>query len=675
MKTIKLTLTKNQPIVDNILAVLLSVALGNVFLQFLLRFLLTDWLRMVWVSTFVYLVLFPLNHWLVRKVKKQFPTKKLDRFVLIGLSATISGIFYLRFPIKITGSLLVLESAPLWVYRLSRLGNILSFFLAAAFAFFLLWVSLHQKCAKRQTCWFTATAFFTLLMIIGLLVYPDYGISSDEPNERTSGLVSAHYMAGYIEEELLEPDPYIPRLSTYRYRYYGVAYQLPLALVENNTLTRGQDIWLLRHLSNFLAFYLGVVGFYHLTAEFFGNPRYGLLGAAFLVLTPRLFAHAFVNTKDTVFMAAFTLALYGCSRFWERKSYWSAFLAGLVCAVAVNIRVIALALPLLTLGILGLDLASKRRKPAWKQTLIYLGVVFVFIVILWPAAWETPFATLGRAISLFSDYTYWNFRVMYLGEFMLGSQAPWHYLPVWMGITIPLSFILFFLIGLVANGIYLIRNGKKLLNEHRTRMRLIFLGIILGPPLLAILLNSTLYNGWRHFQFIYPSFLIIALLGFQWVISGTNLSVLKSPKTIALFLLIGMSAISLLLTSAWMVRHHPYQAVYFNRIGYLIGRENFERDYWRIAVKIGLETLLIRDSAENLTICMESQFKDPEFLMIMTEEERARMDIITDPVYFNVCDYAVNTYRNPEPMPCERVFYEIEVDDLPILTITACYQD
>ena len=309
MRSLKTHLTEKQKRLHLALALALSIALGNITIQFFLRFLLIDGFRVAWVSALVYLALLPPVLWLIKLAIEDFPTQTLDRFFLVSLSLLVSGLVYLVFPVKITGNLVLLEGAPLWLYRFSRMANILSFLLTVGFAFFLALISLAKKTAGTRTWRYAALAFFTLLLVVGLLVYKDYGISSDEPNERTSGLVSAHFVASYIEEQLLETDPYIPRLSTYRYRYYGVAYQLPLALIENNTLTRGPAIWHLRHLANFLVFYLGVFAFFHLAAEFFKDPRLGLLGALFLALSPRLFAHAFFNPKDMVFLAAFTIAL------------------------------------------------------------------------------------------------------------------------------------------------------------------------------------------------------------------------------------------------------------------------------------------------------------------------------------------------------------------------------
>lgn len=593
---------------------------------------------------------------------------------MISLSSLISALFYLVIPIKVTGNLLILANSQLWVYRVSRLVNIISFVLIFGLCFFLLLITLKQKTAGMR-CWQIASfVFFTGLLITGFMVFKDYGISSDEPNERENGFVSVHFLASYIEEELLEPDPYIPKLSTYRYRYYGVAYQVPLALIENNTMLRGQDIWYFRHLANFLFFFLGVAAFFHLVTEYFEDARYGLIGALSLVMTPRIFAHAFFNPKDTVFLAAFTIAFYFCARFWRNKSYLNSILAAITCAFAANIRVIAIALIVITLGIYMVDLFCKREKSGWKPILVSLTLFGILMIGFWPASWQNPLVYLGQAIRLFSDYTYWDFQLIYLGEYIRGADAPWHYLPVWMGITIPLPYILLFFVGLTAIITKSICGRKKLLTNHTSRMRLIFLGIFLVPPGLAILLRSTLYNSWRHFQFIYPAFLVICLIGLRFLFSSVDKTAIKKPLSISVLAFLILCGNFALLTGFWMVRFHPHQAVYFNHIGYLLGRENFERDYWRISVKEGLEYLLAQEPSENITICMESQFENPEFLMILPEDQRARLDVITDPTYFYACDYAVNTYRRLDEFECDTSFYKVGVDDLNILSITACGQ-
>ena len=48
---------------------------------------------------------------------------------------------------------------------------------------------------------------------------------------------------------------------------------------------------------------------------------------------------------------------------------------------------------------------------------------------------------------------------------------------------------------------------------YNEKIDLFILAFFLGPLLAAIIFESTLYNGWRHLYFIYPSFLMMSMLG------------------------------------------------------------------------------------------------------------------------------------------------------------------
>jgi len=59
-----------------------------------------------------------------------------------------------------------------------------------------------------------------------------------------------------------------------------------------------------RHLTVFLIFCVGLVFLYRTLARRHGSWAAGLVGGAFMVLSPRLFADAFYNSKDIPFLAA-----------------------------------------------------------------------------------------------------------------------------------------------------------------------------------------------------------------------------------------------------------------------------------------------------------------------------------------------------------------------------------
>ncbi len=653
-----------------LLTIILCISSSNLILQFLLRFLLIDWIRVVVITLLVNLILlYPVFHSLKNIAAYSRTHPKSWTLLIITISLIVSTLFYMLFPGKITGNLLLLENANLLFYRFSRLVNIISFVLSIAFLIMLMILGLVNKHKTHPKWTSISILFFITVLVIGLFIYDDYGISSDEPNERTNGLVSAKYFADFIEEKFPESDPYLPKLSTYRYRYYGVAYQFPMAVIEHNVMLRGESIWRFRHLMNFLFFYAGVIALFHLGADFFNDGRLGLLGSALLVFNPRIFSHAFFNPKDTVFLAAFTIALYFSVRFWKEPTIKNALLAAITIAYASNVRIIALSLVLISAGLFFVDLIAKNKKVSWKPITFMVVMYAIFLFLFWPASWQNPLAYLGNVIRLFSDYTYWDFEIMYMGEFIQGADVLWHYLPVWMGITIPIMYLVLFIFGI---GITLkdsFQQGWRTLTDHRHRTQIIFLLLFLIPPLLAIALNSTLYNGWRHFQFTQTPFVMVTLVGIDSALNKIErIKPLKLQSLLpTLFLL--LLFFNMLFAGYWIIKQHPHQYVFFNRIGYLAGRENFERDYWRISMKQGLEFLLDYDSRDELAICTEEQFQDPEFINILPENARSRIKFISNENGSTPCKYGIETYRWGETFNNGRLIHDIEVDGLPILSI------
>lgn len=656
-----------------IFSLFISVALGNITQQFFLRFLLTSYFRIAIITLVVIIFWLPITFYSIRNLIFQHKAQlKPTLAISFGLSCLVALLFYLYSPIKITGNLILLEQAPIFLYRISRLMNIISFFLSFSFLLMLMFSGLQRKLDFHRLWSIVTMLFFTAVLLIGLFSYKDYGISSDEPNERTNGLVSAKYLADYLTEKLPDIDPYLPKLSTYRYRYYGVAYQLPMAIIEQNTMLKEDAIWQFRHLSNFVFFSFGVLAFFHLASDVFEDGRLGLLAAIFLVVSPRIFAHAFFNPKDSVFLAAFTVALYFCNQVWKNPSYRGAFLAGIACAFAANIRIIAIALVIITLGVFLIDFLKDRNKNMWRFAALMLLTFLVFLILFWPASWESPLKHITNAIFLFADYTYWDLRIMYLGKFIKGADAPWHYLPVWMAITIPITYIALFILGTSKILLQTVKLKLRALVDHQTRSLLIFLCIFLIPPMLAIVLGSTLYNGWRHFQFTYPSFLLVAMLGIREIIKHIPHASTFSTSNLITKVLLGSVAINVIFVAFWMVQNHPFQFAYYNQIGKSIGRENFERDYWRVSMKLGLASILETDDREIIHICTEEQFSDPAFLMILPTDERNRIRIIYDEPSEIVCDYAIVTYRFPDMFKCQSHLQSFQADGLPILSIYQC---
>ncbi|MGY2134975.1 hypothetical protein ACW9KT_22290, partial [Hymenobacter sp. HD11105] len=309
------------------------------------------------------------------------------------------------------------------------------------------------------TAHLVVSLFFGLLLLTGLLVHRDYGVSTDEPNNHLNGLVSAKYLAQLVAPEVAARQPtnhLIPNMRSFRDADHGVAFELPM-VVLSYLFTRhdAQAYYQLRHLLIFFVFVLGVWALYRLGTIRFRDWRCGLLGAGMLVLSPRFFAESFYNGKDIVYMALFTVAIYTLARLLQRPTAGRAVVHGLATAFAVDVRVQGLLLILVTLVMLAAEAATRPAAELPRQRVLGLGALYVvaalvFIFIGWPYLWATPLPELLNVSQRISQYSLWPGRVTYFGQILAGHQIPWHYIPVWIGLTTPVPYLVAAGLGLLA---------------------------------------------------------------------------------------------------------------------------------------------------------------------------------------------------------------------------------
>ena len=86
-------------------------------------------------------------------------------------------------------------------------------------------------------------------------------------------------------------------------------------------------------------------------------------------------------------------------------------------------------------------------------------------------------------------------------------------------------------------------------------------------------MNSTLYTGWRHLYFIFPSLTYFIAIGIRFVYEKKKFKpYLKSISTVIL--------LTLIVNSYNLIKLHPYQNIYFNFLFEKKANELFEIDYW-----------------------------------------------------------------------------------------------
>jgi hypothetical protein len=429
-------------------------------------------------------------------------------------------------------------------------------------------------------------AFFTLLILVGLLVYKDYGISWDEPIQRKYGEDVFNYVTGTNDKLLKNKD-----------RYYGPTFELALVIGERALgLETFKEIYHYRHLVSYGFFVLGAYFLYLLASKILGDWKWGLLTSLFFVLSPRIFAHAFYNSKDIPFMCALIIAVYFMVRFAEDMSRKNALLLGITMALATTIRLMGIfSVPLL--AIFSISKYKQNKETNYKELLkkpaLVFGTYTLFIFLMWPTLWKSPLGNLKNAFEQMSQYPQ-STSMYYYGTKVKSTEVPWHYTLGWLGATTPFVYVVLFTLGIA----YFVIRFKK--NPWANTHIFAVLGWFFIPPATVIALNSNLYDSWRQMFFIYPAFLIIALYGLKYFISS-------SPKWLG-YLAGGLVVASLVLTSFRMVVGHPHQNVYF---GLLAGNPNtieerFELDYWGLSYKQAYDLIDKMDSRENIVVLPEN---------------------------------------------------------------------
>ncbi len=476
------------------------------------------------------------------------------------------------------------------------------------------------------------SAFFLCFLVLGLNVFKDYGMSWDEAHQRTVAMLVSNYVLENDNTLLNTPHP----------KYHGPVVPVVLFSLEKLLgLEASRTKVLLWHFGNFLFFFLGVLFFYFLCVHRFKSWKIALLGALFLILSPRIFAHAFFNHKDLPFLSVFIICIYSLIRLLEKKTTPRICVHALLCAILIDIRIPGVILPSLTVFLLGMDcfLAPDRKQAFFifmRDFSVFCSATIIFVVLLWPSLWENPLGEFINAYN-FMKKIQWGGTVLYLGRFIESNNLPWHYIPVWISITTPLLYMIFFLLGLFFMGAHFFKFPLEFYRKRKIDL-ICFIWFFL-PIAMILIHKSTIFDGWRHLYFIYPAMILISLNGL--VCLWKFLNNIKNRKAFVILssLVIMLVVFSVTKTAYLMTRDHPYQNVHFNFLAGSDKRHRFELDYWGLSYREALEYILDNDSRDMIKV----QVANPPGELnkeLLTERAKQRLSFVE-----SQGDYFVTNYR------------------------------
>ncbi|MEQ1575479.1 MAG: hypothetical protein ABL993_14665 [Vicinamibacterales bacterium] len=497
-------------------------------------------------------------------------------------------------------------------------------------------------------------ASFCALLILGAMTYRSIGVPWDELHQRDFGRAVVDYVLGIDQ-----------RLLTHNDRYYGPIFEIILNGAERVVgISDSRDIHLFRHALTFLLFAGACASFYCLLRR--ALPwTWALLGAFVFVMSPRILAEAFYNTKDIALLAAVVLSMHSLMRFLERPSYASALVHALACAFAGAIRLSGM----LAVGITMLLLLDEAIQGRWERkaiynvlrlTAVYLVASLSLTVLFWPFLWTSPWVSFVEAVNQMGSFP-WNQDVFYMGSYLKANMLPWHYLPVWIAITIPLLHVIAVCVGVPVASIAVVRRwrsqGTK--DPGGRRLDLVALLWLLLPLVLVWVVQPVLYDGWRHFYFVYAALVLLAVRGLRAAWSFCDRRALTRAVLMAITVALFLEPV------LFLRRNYPFGWVYFSPIvGGIAGANGrFELDYWGVSYRQGLEELLRREEGiVRVSFANESGDANVE---ILPAADRRRIVVVSQ----QAAAYHLTEHRwhYGEPDPYAEAF-SIRVDGVRILT-------
>lgn len=476
-----------------------------------------------------------------------------------------------------------------------------------------------------------AVLFFIAYFFIGIFIYDDYGVSFDEETSRVdNGHVNYNFILNHKKETIVNA----------KEKYHGPAFEILLVFVEKAFhLTDIRSIHLVRHLCTFLLFFVSVIFFFRIAKQHTARSDIALLSCLFLVLSPRIFAESFYNSKDIALLSAYIIAIYTMINFLKYQSYKSAFLHALASGFLVDIRIVGIIIPVLTVMILIADAALKLffdRKIFLRPLpfLFYIACLYGFVVLFWPVLWIKPLKYFFEAYQEMSSFP-WYGDMLYMGKIVQSWDLPWHYIPVWIMVTVPILYVVYFFAGAASMGRSLFTGPLKFYTHQKGDF--IFLVCFFVPIISVILFKSIVYDSWRHLFFVYPPFVMIATKGF------TSLEKYFSfhGRSMMRKIMFGSTWVYLFYIVIVMIISHPLQNVYFNTLaGNPKGK--FELDYWGLSFRKGLEQILEKDTSSHIRVSGSSA---PAKLnvQILPRKMRSRIDYV-EPA--ELSDYYMDNFRN-----------------------------
>lgn len=397
--------------------------------------------------------------------------------------------------------------------------------------------------------------FLIFYGIYGMATMPNFGVPLDEYTQRDIGRINNLYIIGKVDLNDLA-----------QHKYFG-------PIIESASYLAGQFIYdsdsaaklYLRHGLMFALFWVSLIYFKQLAWRLTKHIPAAVMTTITLACSPRLFAHAHYNTKDTAFLALTIIALSLLLKYLQLKHVRHLIFAAIWLGVASTIR---LAGVFVIMAVLARLFSEEENRGRAIFGLIIFSTIGYFITF--PYMLANPAIGIKELLSYTSQNPY-PWPVFFAGKIWPIAHGIWYYVPLSLAITVAVPVLILFATFFIVQFI-------KIIKRTISANELLVLNLFLLPILYFMLKAPVFYNLGRHSQFLFiPIFLgaayIISIFWQRVYLRNTSLAIL------------GLSTLAL-------PANYGKEMVYFNGIkSQFYSPYSFEMDYWTVGAKQAIEDL------------------------------------------------------------------------------------
>lgn len=335
--------------------------------------------------------------------------------------------------------------------------------------------------------------------------------------------------------------------------------------------------WLLNHFWHAYTFcinFIGIIALFYLGLDLFSNRIPAMIMTLLYVLTPRMFGEMHYNNKDIVLLSFCFCILYFGRKLIKESKWINIFLFALSGAFATNTKIVGA----YVFGIVGfyvLLVYIKEKKKIMIRMLTTVLLYFLFYFLITPAMWNDIVQFINFLINGAVSYTGWDGGILFSGDVIWTAKedVPGYYILTMMALTIPIGILLLSILGFASLMKQIIT--KKF--EEKEVFVLYCSIMVLLPLTVFLLINPLVYNGWRHFYFMYASFVLLS--GYT-----CNKIYLKKNKYFSIGISIYITSLAI-----GIAVNYPYEYCYYNALAGNHVENRYELDYWEVSMKQVLE--------------------------------------------------------------------------------------